>query len=134
MKDDNELLDEIIAHLRSEPAPEMPSALTARCTAKPRGRVWLAVGAGALTASLVGILLWRPHALETHNPSLRDVVRESHAVDPESQVVIRTVDLTEPLAQVEANLDLVDAEIAELRSKAALLDARRMADDLLARY
>ena len=56
------------------------------------------------------------------------------ALDCFQDVVVRTIDLTSPLAQLETRLDLVDAEIAELRNKAALLEARKMADEMLVQY
>jgi hypothetical protein len=51
----------------------------------------------------------------------------------DSNVVVLPVDLAAPLVQLEAQLNSMDAEIAELRVKAALLDARRKADELLVR-
>lgn len=135
MKNNDELLDKIIGHLKSEPVSETPMVLTATRAAKPRGWLWYAVGASALAASLVGFLLWHSHALQPHDPRLPDVVEQRRTYSHESlDVVVRDVDLTEPLAQLEVKLDLLDAEIAELRSKADLLDAQRMADELLVWY
>ncbi|MEX1026944.1 MAG: hypothetical protein WD049_02895 [Candidatus Paceibacterota bacterium] len=134
MNTDEDLLNQITAHLRSESAPEMPAALTTRCTAKPRGWFRYAVGASALAASIVGFLIWRSHASQSVEPRAPTVVQQPREDTQESDVVVRAVDLTEPLARLEANLDSVDAEIAELRSKAALLDAQRMADELLVQY
>jgi hypothetical protein len=110
------------------------------------GRWWLAVAAIGVAASLVGILVWQELSkvrLEHEAPEvavhpLPGGDQELPEVDPlppmpEPAPVTRlTVDLTQPLDQLSAGLDAVDAEIAELRTRAALLDARRKADSLLA--
>ena len=131
MKSDDELLEEIIVRLRTMPVPEMPTLGRARRAAKTRGWILYGIGASALAASFVGFLLWHTHGLQKSDPRLPEVVKQPRTDTSESAVIVRAVDITEPLAQLEENLDSFDAEISKLRRKAALLDARRMADELL---
>jgi hypothetical protein len=109
------------------------------------GRWWLAAVA-AIAATLVGVLIWRElgtRRLEHGAPDVAvqpmpGVVQPAPETDtlppmPKPAPVMRlAVDLEQPLDQMSAGLDAVDAEIAELRMRAALLDARRKADALLA--
>jgi len=157
MKNDDELLDEVIRYLRSEPAPEMPAVLADRRVVKPRRWFWGAAAAGALAASLVGFLVWlsrTPSAPEPRRPALRSrtpstpepqppaaepalapaLAKQADRDTPESEIVVRGVDLAEPFAQLEANLDSISAEIAELRMQADLLDARRRTEELISRH
>ncbi len=134
MEHDDELLDKVIDHLRSEPDPEMPASLTTNCGKQPRHWTWYAVSAGALAASLVGFLLWRSQALPTNNLHLPEIAERQVTDIRETKVVVRAIDLTEPFRQLEVKLDSLDAEIALLQSKAKLLDAQRLANELLVSY
>jgi hypothetical protein len=162
--DEDQLLDQILGHLRSQPVREMPAlpevpgrmsevsrrkseVESGRSKAKRgSGRWWLAAAAIGLAASLVGVLIWQELSkvrLEREAPEVAlqplpggDQPRPETDVlppTPEPPPVTRlAVDLAQPLDQLSAGLDAVDAEIAELRTRAALLDARRKADSLLA--
>ena len=132
MKNDDELLDEIIAHLRNEPVPAMPPELAAKRPGNRRNWVWGALGAGALAASLAGFLFWRWQASLSPGEQGPNVVQQRpvDAPGPDDEVVLRDVDLTEPFVKLEEDLDSLDAEIAGLRQQAELLDARRLADAL----
>ncbi len=134
MKNDDELLDEVIRHLRSEPVPEMPTLLVERRLVKPRRWFWAAATASALAASLVGLLLWRSQTSSTPEPRSPDVAQQPDRDTPASEIVVRAVDLAGPLAQLEADLDSIDAEVAELRRQAGLLDARRRTEELISRH
>ena len=111
----------------------MPASLAAGGSAGKRPAwFYAAVAAGALAASLAGLALWRwqaPPPLDSQRP---DIVQQHPTAPPQpkSDVAILDVDLSQPLVQIEADLDVLDAEIAELSRQAALLDARRLADEL----
>ena len=87
----------------------------------------------ALAASI--LLFWRlasfsPDVLpKDSNPIAEESSSESN---PDAEIALVPIDLTEPLARLELELDAIDTEIAQLKDKAALLDARRRADELLA--
>lgn len=155
--DEDQLLDQILGHLRSQPVPEMPAlpevggrtseVESGRSKAKRgSGRWWLAAAAIGLAASLVGVLIWQelskvrlergaPEVAVQPLPGGDQPAAEPDTLPPtpESPPVTRlAVDLAQPLDQLSTGLDAVDAEIAELRTRAALLDARRKADSLLA--
>ena len=91
------------------------------------------MSAGALAVCVALLLFWRSHVLPTLDDPTHDVVQQRHEDADDSEVTVLAIDLTEPFAQLEANLGSIDTEITELRRKAALLDARRLADELLAR-
>ena len=131
MEHDDELLDQIIGHLRSEPVPVMPANLANNCSKQPRSWTWYAVGASVLAASLAGFLLWHSLDSSTHDRPLPDIAQQQITGIRESKVVVQAIDLTEPLVQLEMKLDSLDAEIAILRRKAELLDAQRVANELL---
>jgi len=134
MNDDSRLLDEIIVHLRSEQVPEMPTELATSRTSKPRSWPWYLVPIAALAASIVGVLVWYSYAVQSLAPRVPMQVQHPSTDIRESGVIVQTVDLAKPLTQLETNLASMDVEIAELQRKAALLDARRTADELLAQY
>jgi hypothetical protein len=135
MKSDDELLDEIAAYLRTEPVPPMPDVQAPTHVSRPPRRwPWPAVAAAALAASLAGLLWWRSGPAPPAAPRLPEEVHTAPAERGGSGVAVLNVDLAEPLAQIEAGLDSIDAELAQLRRDAELLDARRKADDLLARW
>jgi hypothetical protein len=155
--DEDQLLDQIASHLRSQPVPEMPalpefggrtsevSSRKSEIERRRSGRWWLAA-AVALAASLVGVLIWQELSKVRLERGESEVAAQplpgGDQPRPETDVLPPTpepppvtrlaVDLAQPLDQLSAGLDAVDAEIAELRTRAALLDARRKADSLLA--
>lgn len=134
MKNDDELLDEVIRCLKSEPVPEMPAVLADKRVVRPRRWFWRAAAASALATSLLGFLVWHswtPSTPERHLPAL---VQQADRDTPKSEIVVRPVDLAEPLVQLEVNLDSMNAEIAELRRQAGLLDARRRTEELISRH
>jgi negative regulator of sigma E activity len=134
MKNDDELLDEVIRHIRSEPVPEMPSLIVGRHITKRQRWYWSTAAACALAASLAGFFYWHSQTSSMHQPRLPDVAQIPSQNAADSETVVGLVDLAQPLAQLEAALDLIDAEVAELRTQASLLDARRRADELMNRY
>lgn len=135
MKSDDELLDEVIARFRLEEAPEPPAALFRAAAEMPaRIRIWRLVGAGAIAASVAALLMWRFQAAPVDDPRGPEIARRPVTQNPVARTDAQPVDLTKPFAEMEASLDAVDAEVAALRNEAALLDARRMADEMLAKY
>lgn len=134
MTRDDDLLDKITAHLRSEPVPEMPKQLLSRGTYRTPS--WWQVAAASLAvAASIGGLLW---LLLPPRPSLRpispDVVQLTHPAENETPVIAVRIDLVAPLVELDAQLVQIESEIAELREMASLLDARHKADELLAQY
>jgi hypothetical protein len=144
------LLDQIASHLRTQPVPEMPAVAEAGGrTSAVRGSIqhpwWYVAAAVALAASIAGFLFWRPVGIDPSRLGNGEVVIEQKH-DPEvpvqqeqplptseaAPVTQLAVDLQQPLDRLTVGLDAVDREIAELRTPAALLDARRKADALLA--
>ena len=121
----DELLDQVIARLRDEPVPEIPGELTHRPDLPSRRWKREAAIAGGLAASLLmtGWWIWSTEQR-----------REAGAHVARGTVVVRTIDLAQPLTRLEAGLTTIDAEIVALRRRAALLDARRKADELAAHY
>lgn len=141
MKSDDELLDEIAAHLRDERVPPMPDVpLTFPAPAASRRGLWAAVAATALAASIAGLLWWRMPPAELTPPGRApggvqpNIVHTNPIPQPSANVVRVNVDLAAPLTHLEARLDALDAELAQLRREAELLDARRKADRLLAQW
>ena len=65
---------------------------------------------------------------------LADIVQPPDVGVQESKVVRLEVKLTDSLVQLERNLDSIDEQIVELRSKAGMLDARRRAAELLVQF
>ncbi len=141
-RDEDRQLDDLIEYLRNEPVPEMPAELTGRPELQPSFRLAPWAVAVVLAAS---VLLMLPR----FDPSRSDASRsdsggkganradgdQMQTVDEplvfESEVVVLPVDLSDSMTDLEIRLDLVDEEVAELRLKASLLDARRLADQLL---
>ncbi len=134
MNDDDILLDKIVEKLQYESVPGVPAALTAASSLKPRRWIGYTVGACTLAASLIGFLFWNSFAFHKLNPHVSVEEEETLAVTRESDVIVRGGDLVEPLLQLEINLSLIDTKIKTLRSKAALLDAQQLADELLAQH
>lgn len=143
MDDDDILLDKITARLRTERVPEVPTELLVS-NATPRSRVTVPyrLVIGSLAASLMAFLFWSSWAkpeLSLRGKNAPEVARSSPESEPpeikntkvDSDVVLLDVDLTEPLNQLAAELVLLDAQIDKLRSQAALLDARRLADEMI---
>ena len=132
MENDNDsLLDRIVIRLRTEAVPEMPEELATGLGVTDRGWVWYGVAASAVAASIVALSLWG--ARRNEGTVLRDVAKGPHA-KTESAVVVKKVDLATPLERLKSELIALDAEIHELQGKAMLLDARRKADELLAKF
>lgn len=135
----DELLDQVIARLRNEPVPEMPGELTlAPPLAARRWKRHASIVSG-LAASLLIATWWRWSAEqgpEQQGPGAPApaVVQRAETDPREPLVVVRTIDLAEPLTRLEAKLTAIDAEIVALRRRAALLDARRKAEELVAHY
>ena len=135
----DELLDQVIARLRDEPVPKMPRELTlSPALPSPRRRMRDAAIVGALAASLL-IAGWQIWSAQQNRDDEAPVARRSAVVrdsgaDVRPPIVVRQINLTEPLTRLEAGLTAIDAEIAALRLPAALLDARRQANELTARF
>lgn len=125
------LLDRIAARLRTEAVPEMPVELATGRGVRYRAWVWYGVAAGVLAASIVALSFWVVRRNE--DALLRDVAERPRA-KTDSAVVAQSVDLVAPLERLESDLVALDDEIRELQSKAVLLDARRKADELLAKF
>lgn len=134
MNSDDELLDEIAAYLRHEPVPAMPDRLITKSPPSPRGWPRLAAGALALAASLCAILLWRSASEPGTAPQVPSVAQPAQPSPPDTGIVVLDADLVQPLIQIEAGLNWIDVELAQLRRDASRLDARRMADQLLAQF
>ena len=129
--DDDILLDRIASYLKMEAVPEMPVELSTARGTRRRLRVRYGVAAGALAASIVAVSLWGLRRSEEARPL---EVAEQRRARAESAVMLQAVDLTAPFKRIEAGFTAIDDEIRELQSKAALLDARKKADELLARF
>ncbi len=128
--DDDNLLDQIVARLRTEPVPEMPAELASIERRGDRTWVWYGLAAGALAASIAAMAAWSPQQEERGDA--RVVARPRAKSD--SEVAVQAVDLSAPFKQIESQLDGLGEEIRELKAQAALVDARRKADELLARF
>ncbi len=129
--DGDNLLDKIAARLRMEAVPEMPVELA---SSKKRGNpawVWYGLAAGALAASMAATTAWGPRQNEQKGEPR---VAEQSRAKTDSSVVRQVVDFAAPLTEIESKLDGLDEEIRELKAKAALVDARKKADELLARF
>jgi len=129
--DDDSLLDSIAAYLRREAAPEMPAELLAARGAGSRSWVWCGAAASVLAASIVAISLW---GLQRTNDARPHEVAEQRRAKTESAAVMQAVDLAASLKRIESGFSALDVEIRELQRKALLLDARRKADELLAKF
>jgi len=129
--DDDSLLDRIVTRLRTEAVPEMPEELATGRGVTDRAWVWYGVAVSAVAASIIALTLWGARWHE--DKVLRDVAKGPHA-KTESAVVVKNVDLATPIERLKSELVALDDEIRELQSKAMLLDARRKADELLAKF
>lgn len=131
---DDELLDLVIARLRNESVPEMPGELTLAPPFAARRWKRYASITGGLAASLLIATWWRWSAEQGPGAPVPAVVQRSETDARDPIVVVRTIDLAEPLTRLETGLTVIDAEIVALRRRAALLDARRKAEELVAHY
>jgi hypothetical protein len=134
MNDNDELLDRIIARLRSESVPAMPAEFTPRRAVQSPRLIRYAAAAGVVAASILGYVVMHLQAPKSGEPPAPFVADDSLVERIESGVVVKPVDLTAPLAELEAGLASMDAQIDELRKQAALLDARRRANAMLAQH
>ena len=128
--DDDALLDKITAKLRTESVPEMPVELASNEKRDKRTWIWYGLAAGALAASIAALAVWPPR----HEERASARVVERQRLKSDSAVVVQVVDLTESLQRIESTLNGLGEEIRELKVRATLLDARRKADELLAKF
>jgi len=121
--DDDHLLDRLTAALRSEAVPEMPLVLAE--AGRDQRCEWVVYGlaGGVLAASILVIALWGSQTSDA-----------GRVAKKESAVREQAIEFATPLTQIESKLAEVEAEIRELQTQAALLDARRKADELLAAF
>lgn len=134
MNDNDELLNKIIIRLRSEPVPELPADFTPR---RPARSLWLirySAVASVVAASIVGYFLIHALTPKSGEPTATFDAGDSLVERIESDVIVKPDDLAAPLAALETGLASIDAEIAELNKQAAMLDARRRADAMLAQH
>lgn len=80
-------------------------------------RVWLAVAAGGLLVTVVGVAVWGAHKVTEITQMARDLKTEVVRLDDEISVAKGIEDLPETSAMVETRLTLIDAQFAELRAE-----------------
>jgi len=147
MNDDDQRLDAVVSQLRQQPIPAVPAELLdanapvddvePRSVRRRNGQRMLSA---LLAVAAVALFLvrrdWTGDNADPANPNEPRVARQN-TLDEKSHestgVTVVALRQLRPYSELESGLDQMEAEIAELKQRVALLDVLRQTESLLAR-